>query len=172
MSTIFSNLIAISAWCSFVYAAFSDIRTLRIPNSICVAVAVLGLLRLLLFWSFGDLTTTGVLETLITSVIILFIGLVAFALRFVGGGDVKLLTATVLLIGYHDFFLFITMMSIFGAVLAVVLLGLKYSPLPLCLGPKFAAFAITNTKVMVPYGVPISLAGSITLLAQFYTNTY
>jgi prepilin peptidase CpaA len=92
---------------------------------------------------------------------------VLFAFRFVGGGDVKLLTATVLLIGCHDLFPFFMVMSISGALLAIVMLTLRHSVFPAYLGPKFAAFAGT-AKMMVPYGVPIGVAGSVTLLDQLY----
>lgn len=162
-----------SALLFFAAAAYSDIRTLRISNSICIVVALLGLLRLLvLSFLSGDLAT-GLYTTLSSigsAAIVLFIGLLLFARRLIGGGDVKLLAATVLLIEPHNLFPFFMMMSIFGALLAILMLALKHSPLPAYLGPRFAAFAVT-TKMMVPYGVAIGVAGSITLLAQLYLNT-
>ena len=170
MLTIFSDFIIIAAILLLVVAAYNDIRSLRIPNSICLAVSVLGLLRLFLLWWLGDLAAAAVLETMATAAIILLIGLVAFMLRFIGGGDVKLIVATVLLIDGHNWFPFIMIMSISGGVLAMLMLALKHSPIPTYLGPRFAAFALT-TKVMVPYGVAISVAGSITLFTQLYLDT-
>ena len=89
MLTIFSDFIIIAAILLLVVAAYNDIRSLRIPNSICLAVSVLGLLRLFLLWWLGDLAAAAVLETMATAAIILLIGLVAFMLRFIGGGDVR-----------------------------------------------------------------------------------
>lgn len=170
MLTTFSYFITVSAILLFTYAAYSDLRTLRIPNSICAAVAVLGLFRLFIFWWLGELATAAVFETIIAAVIILLVGMVTFAFRFVGGGDAKLLTATVLLVGSHALFPLIMIMSVFGAILAAMMLGLRYSPLPAYLGSRFAAFAFT-TKPMVPYGLAIGVAGSMTLLIQLYLNT-
>lgn len=159
--TAFVTILAILFFAS---AAYSDIRTLRIPNAISIAVAVLGLLRILLLWLlFSDPVTA--LYTIASAVIVFLIGIVLFARRFIGGGDVKLLTATVLVVGCHDLFLFFMIMSICGALLAIVMLTLKHSFLPAYLGPRFAAFAAT-TKTMVPYGVAIGIAGSVTLVAQ------
>lgn len=128
---------------------------------------MLGLLQLLFVLAFGD--PIAVFNTFASALVVLIIGLLLFARRLVGGGDVKFLTATVLLIEPHNLFPFFMMMSIFGALLAIVMLAFKHSPLPAYLGPKFAAFAIT-TKPMVPYGVAISVAGSITILAQLYLD--
>jgi prepilin peptidase CpaA len=130
-----------------------------------MAVAVLGLLRLFLWLFFGDLATA--LYTIASALVVLLIGFMLFARRFVGGGDVKLLTAAVLLIGCHDLFPFFMIMSIFGALLAIVMLTLRHCFLPAYLGPKFAALAGT-TKMMVPYGVAIGVAGSVTLAIQSY----
>jgi prepilin peptidase CpaA len=165
---IVSDFIAVGAILLFAAAAYSDICSLRIPNSYCIAVALLGVAQLFLFWlKSGDLVP--VLETLTLAIIILLIGVVSFALRYIGGGDAKFMAAIVLLIGAHDFLTFTMLMSVVGAVLAMLMLAMKHSPLPAYLGPRFAAFAFT-TKVQVPYGVAISVAGSVILVAQLYFN--
>jgi prepilin peptidase CpaA len=169
---IFSNLIILTAVLLLAYAGYTDIRAFRIPNSVCAAVAVLGLFKLLLFWSLGDMTTPAALQTISAAGIILLVGLLSFALGLIGGGDAKLISATVLLIGSHDFLPFMVTMSILGAVFAIALQAFKHSPLPSSLGPKFAVFTIdSDTKTMVPYGVAIGVAGSATILPQLQFGT-
>jgi prepilin peptidase CpaA len=85
---------------------------------------------------------------------------------FLGGGDVKLMAATALLVGYHDLFEFLFVMSVCGALvsLAVVAgyrLGLRRATvLPAEDHHK------TSTRPTVPYGVAIAAAGILTLLLQ------
>jgi prepilin peptidase CpaA len=165
LSTTFSTLITLSAIFVLAIAAYGDLRTLRIPNWICITVAVFGHFRLAFFGPLDD-----ALYTIVSAVAVLLIGLVLFAGRIIGGGDAKFLTATVLLVGCHDLYPFFMVMSIFGALLALTILLLKHTFLPAYLGPKFAAFAGTS-KTMVPYGVAIGIAGSVTLVAQLYLTT-
>jgi prepilin peptidase CpaA len=82
-----------------------------------------------------------------------------------GGGDVKLMTATGLLIGYHDLFQFLFVMSISGALVALAVLSRD----------RFGRRAITSpaaehqnppARLTVPYGVAIAAAGIVTLLVQ------
>jgi prepilin peptidase CpaA len=108
-----------------VAAAYSDIRTLRIPNVLVVAVAALGILHLVLLGN--PITATYAVGA---ALLVFFVGCVLFRYRIVGGGDVKLLTATIPLIWYRDLFNFLALMSIIGALLAVaVILVHNYLPL-------------------------------------------
>jgi prepilin peptidase CpaA len=97
------------------------------------------------------------------ALLVFFAGCVLFRYRFVGGGDVKLLTATIPLIWYRDLFNFLALMSIIGALLAVVVVVHNY--LPLVSGPRLAA-RLPKGRLPVPYGVAISVAGIVTLLSQ------
>jgi len=131
----------------FIIAAYSDVKSFRIPNLLVAAVAWLGTTRLIVV---GD--PSAAVYTVGASVIVLAIGFVLFWRGFVGGGDAKLLTASALLIGYHDLYSFLVFMSICGALIAL------------------AAFATQrqkpSTKLYIPYGVAIATAGSVTLFFQ------
>jgi prepilin peptidase CpaA len=87
-----------------VIAAYSDIRTLRIPNTLVVAIAALGILRLVLLGN--PITATYAVGA---ALLVFFVGCVLFRYGFVGGGDVKLLTATIPLIWYRDLFNFLAL---------------------------------------------------------------
>src|SRR6266478_2263934 len=101
----------------FVAAAYGDVKTFRIPNWLVAAVAILGFLRLIVI---GDLSVA--LYTVGASVIVFIVVFLLFWRGFVGGGDAKLMTATALLVGYHDLFNFLVLMSICGALLSLAIL--------------------------------------------------
>jgi prepilin peptidase CpaA len=140
-------------------AAYSDIKTFRIPNLLVGAIAVVGLIRLVLSHDpLAAIYAAG------ATVLVFTIGLVLFARRIVGGGDVKLLTATILLIRYRDLFDFLLLMSVVGALLSVAVM-LVHNYLPLVAGPRLAV-RLPKTRLPVPYGVAIAAAGIVTLLFQ------
>src|ERR1700751_107490 len=99
---------------AFLGAAYVDVRRRRIPNALSYMIGSLGLLRILVA---GDPMTAG--WTLAAAAGGLVVAVMFFWGGTFGGGDAKLLTGAVLIIGYHDLFSFIFLMSLFGAVLAV-----------------------------------------------------
>jgi prepilin peptidase CpaA len=139
--------------------AYSDIRSLRIPNTLAAAVAALGLVRLIMI---GDLSNA--LYTVSASIVVLVLTFLLFWRSLLGGGDAKLITATALLVGYHDLFSFLFLMSICGASVSLTVLFIhKY--LPLWLGPRLAMLT-PRARMAVPYGVAIAGGGIVTLLFQ------
>lgn len=146
--------IAFAAMALLVIAGYSDIRTFRIPNVLVLAIAVLGVGRLVLLTDpISAIYAVGLV------VLVLIIGFLLFSRGLIGGGDVKLLMATTLLIRYRDFFEFFVFMSVIGALLSVTVAVLR--SVPLFIGPR-----ITTTRLAVPYGVAIAAAGIVTLLLQ------
>jgi len=143
----------------FIIAAYSDIKTFRIPNALVAAVALLGVTRLIVN---GDPSIA--LYTVGASVGLLVVGFLLFWQGFVGGGDAKLLTASTLLIGHHDLFSFLVVMSICGALISLAALVIHRS-LPLYAGPRLTVL-LPKAQLAVPYGVAIAAAGGVTLLLQ------
>jgi prepilin peptidase CpaA len=142
-----------------VVAAYSDIKTFRIPNVLVAAIAALAIVRLILIGN----PVTGIFSVGV-AVFVFLIGSLLFSRGLVGGGDVKLLTATILLIRYRDMFEFFVLMSVVGALLSIAVM-LIHSYLPLYAGPRLAA-RLPVSRLPVPYGVAISVAGIVTLLLQ------
>ena len=141
------TIISLAGIALFIVAAYSDLKSFRIPNLLVAAVALLAVARLIVVCD-----PTATVYTVGASLIVLAIRFVLFWQRIVGGGDAKLITATALLIGYHDLLSFVVFMSICGAFISL------------------AAF-ITNRQqkaktLYIPYGVAIATAGSVTLLFQ------
>ena len=154
--------IAFAAMALLVAAAYSDIRTFRIPNLLVLAIAALGVVRLILLGATGDAIST--FYAFIIFALIFVIGFLLFSRGLIGGGDVKLLGATILLIRYRDVYEFFVLMAVFGAVLSLVVVFVR-NYLPMFVGARLGAYMAT-VRPAVPYGVAIAAAGIVTLLFQ------
>ena len=143
----------------FIIAAYGDIKSFRIPNVLVAAVAWLAVVRLIVI---GD--PSAALYTVGASAIVLAIGFVLFWRGFVGGGDAKLLTASALLIGYHDLFSFLVVMSICGALISLVALVTEWSRRSTVVSSPDQPQP--KATLYVPYGVAIATAGGVTLFFQ------
>jgi prepilin peptidase CpaA len=156
---ILQKVVAYMSMALLAVAGYSDIKTFRIPNLLVGAIAVVGVIRLILLHD-----PLAAIYAIGAAVLVFTIGLVLFARRIVGGGDVKLLTATILLIRYRDLFDFFTAMSVIGALLSVAVV-LVHNHLPIVAGPRLRV-RLPKTRLPVPYGVAIAIAGVVTLLFQ------
>jgi prepilin peptidase CpaA len=161
LEDILEKVILVLGIALLVAAAYGDVKTLRIPNSLVITVAVLGLLRLIVI---SDLSF--VLYTVGASFLVLIATFLLFWRGFLGGGDAKLLPAAALLVGYHDLFGFLMVMSVCGGLVSVAILVI-HRYLPLWLGPKLAVL-VPNARLAVPYGVAIAGGGIVTLLFQSF----
>jgi prepilin peptidase CpaA len=132
-------------------AAFTDIRRRQIDNWLNAAIA-LG--APLFWWASGISLWPGVAIQLGLAVLAFAILAGMFALRMMGGGDVKLLTALALWIEPEWFGRLVVIMALAGGVLTLVL----------------AAWHIARRrkdKLAIPYGVAIAGAG-IWILGTHY----
>src|SRR5258708_30864219 len=102
----------------FTFVAYGDIRTRRIPNEFIVGLLALAAFRMVLTGN-----PSSALYTLVASAA-LFVGtFLLFWRGLLGGGDVKLIGATALLVGYHELFEFLVVMSVSGALIALAILA-------------------------------------------------
>lgn len=123
-------------------AAFTDLRSRKIGNWLNAAIA----LGAPLFWWASGLGLTEIALQIGIAAATLAVLAVLFALRAMGGGDVKLLTALALWIEPMVFLKLIIAMSLIGGLLTV----------------GFGAWHVMRRqrdKLAIPYGVAISLAG-------------
>lgn len=144
------------------FAAISDLRTRRVPNALVGALFVSGLaLNAFSGWQ-------SVLADLAIVAIVILAGTLAFSLRLIGGGDVKLLAAAAGTLGYPsggDFLLF-TLLC--GGVVAVAFsavrgrLGATLSNVRAMALPVFAGAAPARPQagLAMPYAVAI-FAGAL-----------
>jgi prepilin peptidase CpaA len=154
--------------CLLAIIAYGDVRTRRIPNVLSLAIAILGLLRIILV---HDPVAAG--HTLTAAAAIFVAAFLLFWYGALGGGDAKLVAATALLVGYHDLFSFLFLMSVCGGVLALAMLARDRFRLRQWLPSRRARMPpATETagciaapaRPTVPYGVAIAAAGVVTLI--------
>jgi prepilin peptidase CpaA len=133
-------------------AGFTDLRSRQIGNWLTGAIA----LAAPLFWWANGLTLWPEVAAQLGVALAAFAVLAGlFAIRAMGGGDVKLLTALALWIEPVWFLKLVVMMSLLGGVLTVV----------------FAFWHITRRRtdrLAIPYGVAIATAGLWVLSAHYW----
>jgi prepilin peptidase CpaA len=144
----------------FISVAYGDFRTRRIPNEFIVGILALAAVRMAL-----TATPASALFTLLAAAA-LFVGtFLLFWRGLLGGGDVKLIGATALLVGYHELFEFLFVMSVSGALIAVAILAQDRLVRRRATAPA-TEDQDTPARLTVPYGVAIAAAGIVSLLAQ------
>lgn len=149
--TVVVFFIGLLAW-----AAVSDYRDYIIPNSVSLSLAVLY---------FAHVAASPVpvewLGALAVAAAVLAVGLVLFAFSIAGGGDIKLLAATVLWAGPDLAMPFLVIMALAGGVLALATAShLRFlRPMP---SGAVAPDDETALKLRrsVPYAIAIATAGA------------
>ena len=131
-----------------VCAAYCDLRFLRIPDIISVALVVVFVFCTLL--SAPDQLMT----TLLAAAIVFALGFLAFGFRLIGGGDVKLLSALMLFIPPPELIVFANVFS--GSLLIGVatIVALRRSKVA-----GMAGWKSLSQPRSFPMGLSIALAG-------------
>jgi len=124
-------------------AAFTDLRSRHIGNWLTGAIA-LG--APLFWWASGLALWPGVALQLGVALGTFAVLAVLFALRAMGGGDVKLLTALALWIAPMAFLNLVIVMALLGGVLTILFGG-------------WHVMRRQREKLAIPYGVAIAMAG-------------
>jgi prepilin peptidase CpaA len=133
-------------------ACWTDVRCLRISN--WISLAIVGLFAL--FATLGRLSAEQFLLHVAAGALIFAIGTILFVWRKLGGGDVKLLAAVSLWIGWTDLFDFILVVSAFGALVSLVLIALRRSVVPAVLNGRGYHPIVLEPQEGAPYAVAIA----------------
>nr|WP_298104450.1 prepilin peptidase [uncultured Shinella sp.] len=135
-------------------AAFSDLFTMTIPNR--VSAILLGAFLLAAPLSGLGLAQIGM--HLGAGLLVFSIGFVLFALNIMGGGDVKVLSASAVWFGFNmSLFEYVTYVSFFGGFLTIGILLLRAkSELIYASGLPVPGHLLAGRKV--PYGIAIGAA--------------
>lgn len=145
---------------ALVFAALSDLVSLRIPNWLTGALA-LGFPVAALIAGIG-LSGPGIdwISHIEAAAAVFAVGAMLFACRILGGGDVKLLAAMALWCGIHLLVPLIFLTAVIGGVFALIVLGLRHSLVQTAiLAVLRRAPAFLHAKMPIPYGIPIAIAG-------------
>lgn len=148
--------------------AYYDLLTRRIPNTLSIGIAALGLIRMAL-----AANPVAVCYTLAATIMIFVATFLLFWRGIIGGGDAKLIAGMALLIGHQELLTFLLLMSLAGGSLALIVIAhdrvnpalnrvwrLAVEPSRAVTGPPQPG----TEKKTVPYGVAIAAAGAITLM--------
>ena len=136
---------------ALVFAAFTDMKRRQIDNWLNAAIA----LGAPVFWWASGLSLwpdVAIQLGVALAAFAVFAGM--FALRMMGGGDVKLLTVLALWVPPYDFLKLLVIMAIAGGVLTVMLVFWHVA-------------RRQRDRIAVPYGVAIAF-GALWVLAQNY----
>jgi prepilin peptidase CpaA len=146
-------------------AAASDALTFRIPN--WISLALIAAFPLAAFAVGASWTDVGLCVA--SGVVGLVIGMILWALRWIGGGDAKVFAAGALWIGWPAVGVFAVGTMIAGGALALLLTVFRSAPFrPLVmLGPPWV-LRLAEPKQGVPYGVAISLGGLLAFVQSRY----
>ena len=136
---------------ALLFAAFTDLRRRQIDNWLNAGIA-LG--APLFWWASGLTLWPGVAWQLGVAAITFVVLAGLFAIRAMGGGDVKLLTALALWIQPAWFLQLVIIMALVGGLLTIVM-------------GSWHIARRQRDKLAIPYGVAIAGAGLWVLAAQY-----
>jgi prepilin peptidase CpaA len=145
-------LLSVAATVVFLIASYHDIRHRSIPNTLPIAVAAVAVVKWLLI---GQLTVA--LWALAAAAAAFVITAIMFTQGWIGGGDVKLISAAIFFLGAPAAPDFLLLTALIGGVIALlILLGLgraRQRP-----AVETGATPATAEVPTIPYGVAIAAA--------------
>lgn len=144
------------------FAAFSDLFTMRISN-VLVLVLVVAYFALALI---TQMPVDTILAHLGCAAIVLVVAFAFFAFGWIGGGDAKLAAGTTLWLGFGLMLPYIVYAGLLGGALTLVILALRRWPLPGALQRVEWIDRLHDRKQGVPYGIALAAAGLLV-----YPNT-
>lgn len=155
------DLLALAAFAGcLIYAAFSDVATLTIPNWVSLALTVVFAgAALARGMPLGDI---GV--HLVFGLAVLAAGFFLFQAKILGGGDAKLLAAAAVWTGPEAFTPFLFGTAIAGGLLALALLAARQFIKQNETQPAFFA-RLLKQQEGIPYGLAIMAGGLMALPA-------
>lgn len=140
-----------------ILAAIGDVRSMTIPNWISLALAGLFVPVALIL----GLPPLQVGTHLAVGVIALLIGMALFALRWLGGGDAKLMAAVMVWLGASAALPFVVWTAIAGGIFSLFLLITRsHVPILAGVGPEFSR-RLFQPKGDIPYGVAICIGALV-----------
>lgn len=134
-----------------VLGGWMDIRSRRIPNLLCLVVAMAGLV-----WAYANGGWSSVPWHLAHLLVALIVGMGIYAVKYWGGGDAKFYAGLAAWFPLADFFVLVMLISAFGLALVFAAFIIKKRQLggPVVSGP-------------LPYGVALAAGALASFLIRF-----
>ena len=149
------------------HVAAADIAARLIPNEVCLALAILGIV--------GQLDNPSqIAQSLIVAAILFGLLLFLYGRGWMGGGDVKLLAALAIGLPLTGVVQLLTVTALAGGVLALLHVMMRQLPYPKLApaGSSFArrVYAVERWRQLrhapLPYGVAIACGGIWAILSK------
>jgi prepilin peptidase CpaA len=151
---IFSTIVLLIFPVLMVFAASSDLLTMRISN-LLVLMLVAGFFILALI---THMPVDQLLTNLGCAAVVLIVAFAFFAFGWIGGGDAKLAAATSLWLGLGLLLPYIVYSGLLGGALTLLLLAFRNLPLPVVLQRVKWLDRLHNKEEGVPYGIALATA--------------
>jgi prepilin peptidase CpaA len=140
---------------AMIFAAFTDLLTMTIPNRLSLFLT--GAYFLLALYLHTPLETIALHVS--CGLVMLALTFTMFLRGWIGGGDAKLAAASALWLGWGLLFDYGFIASIAGGALTIVIIALQHYQLP----EKLLSFTFINRLAQkncgVPYGIALAFAG-------------
>jgi prepilin peptidase CpaA len=139
-------------------AAVIDVRSLKIPNEICLSILILYPAHVLTGGSAAWLPAMGL------ALAVFIVGFVPFGLGWMGGGDVKLMTVTALWAGPALIGDFLLLTAIAGGTCALIMLApSRFALAHICeaAGAERLRDAVLGRSIPYAVAIAIGAAGSL-----------
>jgi prepilin peptidase CpaA len=136
------------------FAASSDLLTMTISNRI--SLILVGSFFVLAIWSGMPLADVGMHAG--AGLAVLVVTFTFFAQGWIGGGDAKLAAATALWLGFDQLLNYLTIASLLGGVLTLLIMRFRLMPLPVLLADQEWAKRLHRMDAGVPYGIALAIA--------------
>lgn len=151
-----------------VTGAVHDAATMKIPNWISIALGLLFVPVAMVAGMSGHDILIGVGLGFAA----LVVGIALFAFRILGGGDAKLLAASVMWVGVGGLLEFLIYTALAGGALSVgLILARKWVPLmPIVVGPLWLQ-RLLEPKGDIPYGIAIAVGAICAYPATFVARS-
>jgi prepilin peptidase CpaA len=150
-----------------IIAAFEDLRRLVIPNALPLSLCVLWPLYIA-----PTASLIGAVSAVGCAALVFVAGALCFSRGFLGGGDVKLLTAATLWAGPAQTPSLLVLTGVLGGALALVLLVPPCAHLATLarvkLGPETDLPSGRRLATPVPYGIAIAAAAMLVIFLPHF----
>ncbi len=136
-------------------AAWTDLRSFRIPNRLCLAGIAIFVVTAAIFLPLAEIP-----GRLMGAGLVLLVGFVLFSAGLMGGGDAKMATVIALFIPGRDAVTLLVLLALCGlaGLVVVRLMAPRIGSLPM---GKAAEWEVWTTRKQFPYGY--AMAGALAL---------
>lgn len=152
---IFSTIVLLIFPVLMVFAAASDLLTMRISNLLVLMLVVAFFIVALIV----QMPVETILTNLGVAAATLALTFAFFAFGWIGGGDAKLAAATTLWLGLGLLLPYIVYSGLLGGALTLLLLGFRNLPLPAPLQRIAWIDRLHDKRQGVPYGLALAAGG-------------